>query len=92
MSYYWLIGIPFIAGFLCLISPRILREFWAVLGSLVTFVMTALVFSGKLTLLYNIHFGIDNLNRFFLPATGLFGFRASNFESYSGFAQLEWGI
>lgn len=66
-----LILIPFFAGAVCLIVPKI-KELTAVIISLFTFIYTCILFfSGAVDSRY---FIINNLSRFILPAIGLFGF------------------
>jgi formate hydrogenlyase subunit 3/multisubunit Na+/H+ antiporter MnhD subunit len=67
------IVIPFIAGFFCLFSPRRLREFWAILGSLATFALAIFLFNntGSTTSTF---LRLDSLSNFILLFIGLFGF------------------
>lgn len=73
--FLYSIIIPFAAGFLCLISPRRLREFWAILGSLITLILVILLYSNKFPS-YPVpgYLLFDKLNSFILLAVALFGF------------------
>lgn len=67
----YLISIPIIAGFICLLIPR-LKEVIAILASIVVFLLTGILFLNRPE--KTAYFVIDNLSGFILLAIGLFGF------------------
>ena len=71
---FYPIIVPFIAGALCLISPRRLREAWAIVGSLAAFILTINIFITHNALDITPLLRIDTLSKFILLAVGLFGF------------------
>lgn len=70
---YYPIIVPVILGVACLVSPKKLSYWLALIGSVAVFVLAIVLFAGKSLPITTNYLLLDNLSRFVLLAIGVFG-------------------